>query len=981
MQLSFVENDRTPRTSPKDIQQNVRLFSETEVWAMFLKPDSQKEYREFLAGDDPEVRLYGDLDLLQDTALTETDVKYWTAEVRSDLDTVVDKLKSILRDPSDISYALATRHGYDESKKKWKMSFRPYFSGLTVKSSIAREVWDKLGKLEWDLAPFGKNRLLGMVNCAKGWKSGRYDDRVLLPECPDDDPLKYVAQAVDEKWPPLLMSTNRKVHPMFIDQSGSGDPDYIAEVLVGIKHSDDYDRWTRVGWAISYELGKTERAREMFREWSSDVSNYDPLACNSIIDNARTEGRCCRIGTLMRFLAADNPQVHQSITAPPDDDSRVQRAVARLLRDKISCLANLPDDTAFVSDGDDIRFESSSGIAGWIRRPSLIVEMQDGTWHGPLTGSDFTLKKTCFHKIAPLIVPSTIDHYQCQLQKGMATITPIGSETDYQIACDDPFSKDPTVRVNSMSGYKPVNKVVGKSGTKSFKQIFIPAYDRHVQQTLGNNHATVVNFGTQNNLVVAAPISEDPNKEFVECRNLMLASANENGYRKANGYVWEPVEDCPLAFVPIMTGPDGDQHLTYSEFINIALRDNETFNSNPRRLTELESYLKGYTKLKLMPEYRPARDILSFSNGALRLSTSEFTPYSEGHWSSDIAARHHIHQPWTGNTETPLFDKILNHQFDKPVADLLCALIGRLFFKVGQLDDWQVCPYIVGSGATGKSVILSVITAMLRPGCVGNLATKREEVFGLANLMDKELVVGRDMPQKLSGVIPQETLQSMVTGEDMEVAIKNKNAVNITWTIPSIMTSNHFPDYVSTGNNSVRRLAVWRFDVPVDTVDYSLKSKIIKTELPNIIARCLHNYHALRNRIENEGISFWEAVPEQMLLWKNMMANATNKIHAFLEMEDDERGCKILKEDGHVTWLLDFKSIMEDTMGAKSFSRDVSVFNNFGFTLSTKREHVCKHCKQIAKAGCCPLYTNASRVKKDVIYGMRLELIESTELG
>ena len=57
-----------------------------------------------------------------------------------------------------------------------------------------------------------------------------------------------------------------------------------------------------------------------------------------------------------------------------------------------------------------------------------------------------------------------------------------------------------------------------------------------------------------------------------------------------------------------------------------------------------------------------------------------------------------------------------------------------------------------------------------------------------------------------------------------------------------------------------------------------------------------------------------------MLLWKNMMANATNKIHAFLEMEDDERGCKIVKEDGHVTWLLDFKSIMEDTMGAKSFS-------------------------------------------------------------
>ncbi len=205
-----------------------------------------------------------------------------------------------------------------------------------------------------------------------------------------------------------------------------------------------------------------------------------------------------------------------------------------------------------------------------------------------------------------------------------------------------------------------------------------------------------------------------------------------------------------------------------------------------------------------------------------------------------------------------------------------------------------------GTGEIGKSVILAVITALFRPGTVGNLGSKREEVFGMDNIADKELVIGRDMPKKLSGVLPQETLQCMVSGEDMEIARKNAKAVNLTWTAPIVLTSNHFTDYESTGGNTARRFVTFCFNNPVSNPDYALKARILDSELPNILARSLKCYRELRERLRIQGIPFWSAVPDQVLEWKNSMTAATNDLHRFLAMDDDERGCRISLQEGKI---------------------------------------------------------------------------------
>ena len=377
-----------------------------------------------------------------------------------------------------------------------------------------------------------------------------------------------------------------------------------------------------------------------------------------------------------------------------------------------------------------------------------------------------------------------------------------------------------------------------------------------------------------------------------------------------------------------------------------------------------------------MPTYHPDRDLLSFANGVLVLSTAELVPNADlvpGHALFGRAARHHLPCEYTGSTATPMLDSVTDHQFERRVADLLCPLLGRMLFQVGQLDKWQVMPYLVGVGGTGKSLILKVFQQVFSPGTVGNLTGKREEVFGMANLAGKELVVGRDMPAKLSSSLSQEHMQLMTAGEELEVPRKGELAVNVTWRAPTIMASNHTPDYVNTGNNVGRRMVLVRFDRPELTPRYDLEDALL-AELPCIVARILAAYAAARAAADAAG-GFWKAVPARVLEWQDRMASATNKLHEFFRMDDVARGCAVTRVEGQITSVHDLEAAFTSATGAK-FENDPAVMAAFGFEVSETRQMVCLSCKQLAKARgglCCRFYGQNNRRAKLVVYNMRID--------
>ena len=94
-----------------------------------------------------------------------------------------------------------------------------------------------------------------------------------------------------------------------------------------------------------------------------------------------------------------------------------------------------------------------------------------------------------------------------------------------------------------------------------------------------------------------------------------------------------------------------------------------------------------------------------------------------------------------------------------------------------------------------------------------------------------------------------------------------------------------------------------------------------------------------------------------------------SKLCEFLQMVDDERGCRISRVNGSITWVDDFKAAFNSKMACR-FEPDPATFHQFGYRLSAKEEHVCKACKKLAKSGCCTMYKNSDRGKKKVIYDM-----------
>ena len=182
-------------------------------------------------------------------------------------------------------------------------------------------------------------------------------------------------------------------------------------------------------------------------------------------------------------------------------------------------------------------------------------------------------------------------------------------------------------------------------------------------------------------------------------RRLMLrleGVAKARGLRRCDGHVFEPVPGCPCAFRVVQVRGTEAKPMTYDDYIRQVLHGDEEYRSDPRLLKVLGTYMSEYDEDDF-PRLVHDEGLLSFSNGVYVLSDDRFVEYADEEATLPFrmrgrAARHHIPLPFTGSTDTPLFDKLLAPQFEQGdgQAETLCALIGRLLFRLKRHDFWQV---------------------------------------------------------------------------------------------------------------------------------------------------------------------------------------------------------------------------------------------------------------------------------------------------
>ena len=59
--------------------------------------------------------------------------------------------------------------------------------------------------------------------------------------------------------------------------------------------------------------------------------------------------------------------------------------------------------------------------------------------------------------------------------------------------------------------------------------------------------------------------------------------------------------------------------------------------------------------------------------------------------------------------------------------------------------------------------------------------------------------------------LEQAEFQSIVSGESVSVAVKNKTAASMVWTVPGVLAGNEVPNWKDNSGSVLRRILAWNF--------------------------------------------------------------------------------------------------------------------------------------------------------------------------
>ena len=229
---------------------------------------------------------------------------------------------------------------------------------------------------------------------------------------------------------------------------------------------------------------------------------------------------------------------------------------------------------------------------------------------------------------------------------------------------------------------------------------------------------------------------------------------------------------------------------------------------------------------------------------------------------------------------TPNFQSVLDYQDLTPeVAAWMYVMVGRLCFDVGDMDRWQVIPYIKGVARSGKSTLLTkVVARFYESDACPVLSNNVERKFGLGPLRSGFLFIAPEIKSDMC--LDQCEFQSIVTGEDVSTAIKNKDAESGPWKTPGIFSGNEIPNWKDNAGSIGRRIVAWNFSKQVTEADGNLEDKL-EQELPVILYKCITAYLDYAYRYRAVG-NVWNVLPKYFVDIQAEIAQGTNPLQHFL---------------------------------------------------------------------------------------------------
>jgi phage/plasmid-associated DNA primase len=302
---------------------------------------------------------------------------------------------------------------------------------------------------------------------------------------------------------------------------------------------------------------------------------------------------------------------------------------------------------------------------------------------------------------------------------------------------------------------------------------------------------------------------------------------------------------------------------------------------------QIEAYLIKTTDTRL-PTLRQNRNLFSFQNGLYYTISDTFIHYEspEHHslTSNEVSAKFFDIPFRYANTSdpyeihTPYLDSIYKYQqLSDEVMEINKMFMGRMLYELGQFDQWQVIPFLLGSGGTGKSTIHHIIRNLYDHDQVGIIGNNYQKTFGLSDIYNKKIFIAPEI--KNDWGIDQAEFQEMVSGGRININIKNKSSITVQWNVPGMLGGNENPGFIDNASSIQRRIVVTRFDHKVVQGDPELGKKL-ENEMDAIIKKC--NLVYLNYALQYKNQDIWNWLPKYFLDTQDMMAQSTNALNAFL---------------------------------------------------------------------------------------------------
>lgn len=431
-------------------------------------------------------------------------------------------------------------------------------------------------------------------------------------------------------------------------------------------------------------------------------------------------------------------------------------------------------------------------------------------------------------------------------------------------------------------------------------------YANHALHTLQKAHQIAKDAGnlvpvdTKNDKPIAGLtlfriIAPDETNDFQKLILHLLNTARIKGYRKYNGDVY------------IQRFNDANQY-THSWERLFSIKDFIFENASKELTFDIWKYLTqnrgnasaaaeylANCKDPEFPDLIKDRHVFSFANGVYITKHWDgerfldiFHPYS-----SDRKLPHHLvackYFPLTFQNyddvkdwydiPTPNLQSIFEFQgWPESVCRWMYVFVGRLLYEVGEMDCWQVIPFLKGTAGSGKSTIaLKVCGNLFEKADIGILSNNIERKFGISAFCDKYLFVAPEIKGDLQ--MEQAEFQSIVSGESVQVNVKFAKAHSVEWSVPGILAGNELPNWGDNSGSFSRRAIIFEFVKQVKNGDMELGRKL-DAEMAAIIKKCNKAYLEATCRYARDNV--WNHLPDYFRATRSEVEEATNSVEHYL---------------------------------------------------------------------------------------------------